>query len=269
MKKHLSILLGLGALASALCTTAAAAIVDLTRTLGSAGAYTYYAKGNASFTNLSDDFTVKFYPGYGGTTANANTQDNIARATSGASATAFSSGKLTDGNLNSFVAGWNDIAGTAPGSSLNTASADHDGSFYILFDLGATYTLSDVIITYTNASGQRWSNGVNQNVYTATSFTGSIGDFTLQGSQIFDRSTTGSNITADYTLSSISARYVLLELSGSLSAIGTYNSIGGKLVEVSILGGASPIPEPASVATLAGLAVLLPLALRRRRTSRS
>lgn len=244
-----------------LLTAAHAATVDLTRTLTS-GSYTYYAKGGASFTNLSDDFTVKFYPGKG-SAVDANTQDNIARATSGANAISFSSGKLTDGGSNTFVTGWNDIVGTATGSTKNTATADHDGSFYVLFDLGATYSLSDVNITYTNASGQRWSTGINQNVYTATTFTGSISDFTLQGSQVFDQSLT-TNTTADYSLSSVGARYVLLELSGSISAIGTYNSIGGKLVEVSILGDATPIPEPASVAAFAGLAVLLPLILRRR-----
>jgi hypothetical protein len=250
-------------LSSVLLASAHAATVDLTRTL-TGGTYTYYAKDDASFTNLADDFTVQFYPGKGSAT-DANTEDNIARSTSGASAKSFTSGKLTDGGTNTFVAGWNDIAGTAPGGSLNTASADHDGSFYILFDLGATYSLSDVNITYANASGQRWASGINQNVYTATSFTGSISDFTLRGSQVFDRTTVNTNLNADYALTSVGARYVLLELSASLSAVGTYNSLGGKLVEVSILGDASPIPEPASVATLAGLAVLLPVVLRRRR----
>jgi hypothetical protein len=254
-------------LSSVLLASANAATVDLTRTL-TGGTYTYYAKGDAGFTNLADDFTVQFYPGKGSAT-DANTEDNIARATSGASAKSFTSGKLTDGGTNTFVAGWNDVAGTAPGSSNNTASSNHDGSIYILFDLGATYSLSDVNISYINSSGQRWaSSSINQNVYTATSFTGSISDFTLRGSQGF-ATTSDTVLNADYALTSVAARYVLLELSASLSAIRTYNSLGGKLAEVSILGDASPIPELASVPTLAGLAVLLPVALRRRRTDRS
>lgn len=270
MKKHLFILLGLTALAVGVCTTAHAAIVDLTRTLGSAGSYTYYAKGDSSFANLSDDFTTKFYPGNGGST-NANTEDNIARATSGASARSFSAGKLTDGGTNTFVTGWNDVLGTASGSSKNTASSAHDGSFYVLFDLGNVYDLSQVVITYTNASGQRWSDGISQNVYTATSFTGTIADFTFRGSNVFDKNST-TNLTADYSLTSVSARYVLLELSAEVNATGTYSALGGKLVEVSIMGDSTPsaVPEPATSALLLGMAGLVAsICLRRHSLEKS
>lgn len=260
---------GLFGVCALLCGAAAshADTVDLTAQLRAEGkgTYTYYALGNSLFEAV-DPFSVKFYPGM--STGSLQEPGHPGSATGGA-AISFATGKLLNGLNNHSVGNWRDVVGPVAGGG--GASENHAGRFLVLFDLEDVYNLSDVTITYTNASGERWDSNFTQNVYTATEFTGNMSDFVLLGDQLF--STNGSNIisTAEYeaVAGGIHARYVLLELTASMSAIGTNNAVGGKLIGVSITGDPSPVPEPAAVAALMAASAGTCLWLRRRSNRRA
>ncbi|PAW79883.1 MAG: hypothetical protein B9S32_00730 [Verrucomicrobia bacterium Tous-C9LFEB] len=237
-----------------------------------AGSYTYYARGAWSGTANVDatPFTTVFWPGYSATAAynhsgtSTGLTSNEGYATTiqdNGSATAIpitgniagysaSRGKLTDGSASTYVSGWQGVLSSS-------------GTFDILIDLGSICDISTVRISYTDSSGRRWNSTVGaQSVYYATtlSATPADSDFTLLAT---GTTTNGASAaTLDFTgASTVSARYIDLRLStGSLAYGGT--SYGGILNEVYVLGA---VPEPTTMAFLAGGAGILVLGLRRRR----
>lgn len=247
-----------------LLSTAQAEIVDLTQTVNG-GTYTYYALGDADGDPVTP-FTVMFYPG--GTNGNLQDTDSegdrIPGSINAGAPLSFSSGLLTDGQKNLYVGDWTSVVEVSNG----TTTTNHNGTFCILFDLGDIYSLNELTITYASTSGQRWKDTANQNVYTATTIAGGMSDFTLQGSNLFLHDTTEADSVYDLDSSgTVEARYVLLELTAAMSAIGDTSSIGGKILEVSIVGDSTPIPEPSTTAVLiGGFALILTVGRKLRRS---
>ncbi|MDR1281898.1 MAG: hypothetical protein LBK99_13905 [Opitutaceae bacterium] len=289
--KNRSSLVTLLAVATATAaTTAALAATSVNlltdnATVRAAGNYTYYARGNG-VSSGSDPapetvtpFTKKFYPGaphgVNDTAAKdgflSDGIDNGIYATNGASIP-FASGDLTN-NLTTTtdsVYGWWGV------TEITKTSWTPEGSFDILFDLGAAYTVTGIEIIYTDSGSRRWSTTIDiQKAYYAETLAGSTpseGDFTLfgAGATTSNASAGTLNITPA-TGASVIARYLDLRLTTQIANSNT-GAYGGYLHEVRIYGyeTATPsIPEPATWAILSGAASLLTgFLIRHRRSSR-
>lgn len=230
-----------------------------------AATYTYYARGNAAGETITP-FTTMFYPGgalhtyVSGTTLGRDgtlTDDG----TNGAPIS-FGSGELTDNSNASEVRGWIDIEQVSYGTH---SSSPHGGVFDIVFDLGANYVITSVVVTYADAAGWRFSRTVDgQKVFTSASNPTLVGD---AGLSLFDTATVAATTALDVmsftTDSSISAQYVIFRPEMQLATSVGGNSYGGYIYEIAIYGHA--IPEPSSSAALFGAFSVAVVLLRRRR----
>ncbi|AHF91193.1 hypothetical protein OPIT5_14210 [Opitutaceae bacterium TAV5] len=214
------------------------------------GAYTYFARGDASRKNITP-FTRMFYPGGGdsakpqGLHASAGggllTRDGeLVDTGANAAPVPVRSGELTDGVTDSTrqatapVSGWINVLsrGDVSETGANT------GQFDILFDLGAGYRVTKVVLWIRDQGGHRWAG--EQECYTASEFADPAkpadNDFRLFGSVTIpkDRSS-----PVEFVAAPRSARYVNLRLGASVSRRpGPTASMGGILYEVEIHGSA-------------------------------
>ncbi|MDR1281771.1 MAG: hypothetical protein LBK99_13245 [Opitutaceae bacterium] len=228
------------------------------------GAYTYFARGDASRKNITP-FTRMFYPGGGGGSGSAKPQGLHASTNGGpstrdgelvdtganAAPVPVRSGELTDGVTDTTrratapVSGWINVLsrGDVSEAGANT------GQFDILFDLGAEYRVTKVVLwIHDQGGGHRWSG--EQECYTASEFADPAkpadNDFRLFGSLTIPkgRSTpvefvaaSPASRTSRTSLTSRTARYVNLRLGASVSRRpGPTAAMGGILYEVEIHG---------------------------------
>lgn len=210
-------------------------IINLTQdaTVRANGSYIYYQNSGAA-----TPFTTVLTP---------RATFNGGEASTESSQNSFATGHLTDNLDNVRINGWG-------GSSSGT-------TFDIVFDLGGVYTITEVILTYTDASGARWSTTENaQKLYLSTtaptastllSSPFNTGTFLING--------TRSNLS--FSGAATEARYVILDLSSGNASGGS--SFGGMLVEVKI-NGYTVIPEPGVNVTLAVAGILILFSASRR-----
>jgi hypothetical protein len=255
MNLHASILLPLGlGLALPTALTATPILLNTDPVVQANASYLYF--NNASGTPF---LSQAYYPAAAGPVALRNGDGSYTPGTiaSGAVDDAwipFPSGDLTDNNSTSYVTGWTNFT-TWQTSSRNLGP-------YILFDLGAEYSLSQVDITLTDKSGQRWYAGTDfpQRVWTATELSAAPGTGTALSSSdsfwtqkvSFAASVASTTHTYQVALNSeITARYVLLLMqAGTVDGSNT----GGIIRDVNFHGVA--IPEPSTAALGTALAVL-------------
>lgn len=242
--------------------------INLTQdaTVRQAGTYTYYARGNAAGVTITP-FEKMFYPGgvlhtYAG--ADTLGRDGVLTDNgSNGAPISFGSGELTDNSTASDVRGWIDVEQVTSGTHSGNP---HGGSFDIVFDLGANYVITSVVVTYTDASGWRFSSTVGgQRVFTSTANPSGTGD---AGLSLFGTGTASSGATLGtlaFSGPSVSAQYVIFRPEMNLSPNVGGNSYGGYIYEVAINGYA--IPEPSSSAVLFGAFSMGAVLLRRRRRS--
>lgn len=252
--------------------------------------YQYFALGlfNDAYTGIDavTPLTKPFLPGYnnatfseGGSTTKSSVTfdsgtskfnfDNTTAENDGA--ISFSSGKLTNGATNGYVSGWAGALALASGSG-SVGSGTITGTFHILFDLGASYNLTGVNISWQDSSGHRWGASTEQKVFTATSLNQGVEGFSLLSSKTLNDGASTQNLSGttafDAAEGGIVARYVLLEITVSVSTKGT-GTQGGNLSEVTIMASsATPIPESATTASMLGGIGVIAVAcgvLRRRR----
>lgn len=217
----------------------------------SSGTYTYYARGDANAATITP-FTTMFYPGGLNHSGNAtiNRDNSLDDGASTPGAISIGSGYLTNLTAAQSVGGWvnaeNLISGTAGGS--------HEGSVDIVFDLGAVYTITSVVVTYTDSSGYRWSTTLNaQSVYTSVNAPTSDAGLALFGN---GTAVSGSvDGTMSITGTAIDARYVIFRPVMTIGANPNSGISGGLIDEVAIYG-YSAVPEPSSAAIAAGAAAL-------------
>lgn len=244
--------------------------INLTQdaTVRQAGTYTYYARGNAAGDTITP-FEKMFYPGgelhtYSGFTGGRD--GTLTDNGSNGAPISFSVGELTDNSNASEVRGWVDVEQV---SASTHSTSPHGGQFDIVFDLGANYVISSVVVTYTDAAGWRFRKTVanTQQVFTSTGNPSLVGDagLTLFGTATAVGGATLGQLTFSGT--SVSAQYVIFRPEMDLATNIGGNSYGGYIYEVAINGYA--IPEPSSAAALAGVVALGGVVLRRQRRSGS
>ncbi|EIP97703.1 PEP-CTERM motif protein [Opitutaceae bacterium TAV1] len=272
----------------------AADSIDLTAYLkanpAKGATYQYFALGlfNDAYTGINavTPLTTPFLPGYnaanfseGGSTTKSSVTfdsgttkfkfDNTEAVNTGP--ITFASGKLTNGATNGYVSGWAGVLALTSGSGT-VSSGTITGTFHILFDLGASYNLTGVNISWQDSSGHRWGAGTEQKVFTATSLNQGVEGFSLLDSKTLNDGASTQNLSDttvfDAAGDGIVARYVLLEITASVSTRGT-GTQGGNLSEVTIMASsATPVPEPHAAALFLGglgaLAVAFRAAHRRR-----
>ncbi|EIQ00295.1 F5/8 type C domain-containing protein [Opitutaceae bacterium TAV1] len=240
-------------LASTVCV--AQTPINLTQdlTVQASGAYAYYARGTAASGAAITPFETMFYPG--GSLHGGNAETGLDNGRKDSESTpgpiSFGSGYLTDGENAPFVQGWVNIEEIVSG----THGATHDGSFNIVFDLGKTYTITSVVITYQDYSGQRWTTTVGiQKIYTSIEAPSAT-----NAPVLFDSATAVNNAPSGSQLSfvgtAIDARYVTLELVMALGANPNSGASGGRIQEVTIMG-YTPVPESSTFAFIGGMSAL-------------
>lgn len=235
--------------------------IDLTQnpTVRAAGSYTYYARGDANAVAVTP-FTKMFYPGG---TLHSNVTNNydsgLVDTGSNGAPISFTSGSLTNGNNTQKVNGWVNIEQLVSGP----ANSAHVGSFDIVLNLGAVYTITSVVVTYTDQATARWTTANPQAIF--TSVTAPATDAALSA---FGAGTVSGNVAnALMTVSgtAIDAQYVVFRPNMGLNANPSSGSNGGMISEITIYG-YSAIPEPSAWAALAGGAGLFAaVGCRRRR----
>ncbi|EIQ01808.1 F5/8 type C domain-containing protein [Opitutaceae bacterium TAV1] len=232
-------LAGVAGAAFFLATASTAPAADLTQdaTVRAAGTYTYYAGSPYTTT----PFTTMFYP----------TFDRDNKLTGTAAPVSFATGYLTDGDQATAVRGWGGDSGGSP------------VTFDIVFDLGAVYTVSSVVVSAQDGGGARWDYTASQKVY--TSLTAPVADagLSLFGTADTDQSSVrDKSFTLNVTGAETQARYVIVRLTVGYQNAGSY---GGYLKEVQINGGpAGAIPEASTSALIGGTAAaLVALGVRR------
>ncbi len=219
-------------------------IINLTQdvTVRSAGAYTYYARGDASGVAVAP-FTTAFYPGASLHASSGGTDGSLIDTGANGASVSLSTGYLSDNSASTSVWGWIDVEQVTSGS----ASTTHNGSFDILFDLGSTYVITSVVVTYTDASGKRWTSTAN----TQLAFTSLTAPTSDSGLTSFASATTVGSATnglMTFDGADVEARYVDLRLDMSIGPNPTSGSVGGIVSEVAIYGYA--VPEPSTYALL-------------------
>lgn len=241
----LGLCLGLGTVHSLRAQT----VVNLTQdsSVRSAGSYTYYARGNASGVTVSP-FTTAFYPGASLHASTGGTDGSLVDTGSNGAAVSLGTGYLSDNSTATSVSGWVDVEQVTSGS----ASSTHSGSFDTLFDLGSTYMITSVVVTYTDASGKRWTTTANsQLVFTSLTAPTSDSGLTSFASATATSSATNGSMTFDGT--DIEARFVDLRFDMTLGPNASSGSVGGIISEVAIYGYA--VPEPSTYA-LVGIGMI-------------
>ncbi len=245
--------------------------INLTQdaTVRQAGTYTYYARGNAAGETITP-FTTMFYPGgelhtYAGATTLGLDGTLVDNGSNGAPIS-FGVGELTDNSNASEVRGWINVEQVSAGTH---SASPHGGQFDIVFDLGANYVITSVVVTYTDAAGWRFRKTVanTQQVFTSTGNPSLVGD---AGLTLFDTATAVGGATLGqltFSGTSVGAQYVIFRPEMDLATNIGGNSYGGYIYEVAINGYA--IPEPSSAAALAGVVALGGVVLRRQRRSGS
>ncbi|AHF94275.1 hypothetical protein OPIT5_10210 [Opitutaceae bacterium TAV5] len=258
----------------------------------STGTYTYYARGNSRVTTDANyqtvtPFTIAFNPGaphFSGTgtpsdnareNGNSGPVDAVREVTDplfqSASAFSIGSGDLTDrynytgkdtgGNYVGYFVGVTETTAT----SGNAAS----GSFDIVFDLGASYTITGVEVVYTDGTSHRIDKMAGaQQVY----FANSLGNGSSLQTSDLDAASWATTANTDatgllqFSGDSIVAQYVDLRLSVNVSTLANANeaSQGPMIYEVRIYG-SSLIPEPSTWAIIGGALALAVIILRRLR----
>jgi hypothetical protein len=240
--------------------------INLTQdaTVQSVGTYTYYARGEYNVTtnpytiDTITPFTTMFYPrGFvRGNGDHIGLDNGLDDSKSTPASISFSSGCLTDGTTSGDVLTTAVVSGYIGVEQLiqGNASNNHVGTFNIVFDLGAVYTITGVIISYANGSGAYWSSLADaQTVY--TSLTNPSSD--KESGNLFATNTaSSSSATTEAELSFVGAatdaRYVTLELAMTLSPVNGSGQRGGHIYEVAIMGYAA-VPEPGMTTMLAAL----------------
>lgn len=264
MNIHISFLLPLGlALALPIASQAAdPVLLNTDPTVQANASYLYF--NNASGTPF---LSQAYYPAAAGPVALRNgdgayTPGTISTASVADAWIPFASGDLTDNNTASYVTGWTNFT-TWQTSTRNLGP-------YLLFDLGAAYQLTQINITLTDLSGQRWYSGSDfpQRVWTATELSANPGTgVVLSNSDSFWTQKTSFVATAAGTTntyqvalnSETSARYVLLLMqAGAVDGSNT----GGIIRDVNFYA-TTAIPEPGTTALAIGFATLAIAILRR------
>lgn len=264
MNIRISLMLPLGlALALPIMSRAADPVLLNTDPLVQANAsYLYF--NNASGTPF---LSQAYYPAAAGPVALRNgdgayTPGTISSASVADAWIPFSSGDLTDNSTASYVTGWTNFT-TWQASNRNLGP-------YILFDLGSAYQLTQIDITLTDLSGQRWYSGTDfpQRVWTATDLSAAPGTGVALSSSdsfwtqktSFAATAVGSTNTYQVALDDqTSARYVLLLLqAGAVDGSNT----GGIIRDVNFYATAA-IPEPGVTALGIGFATLAIATLHR------
>lgn len=214
-------------------TIVANTIINLTQdgSIRDVATYTYYSRASGT-----DPFTTAFYPGY---TANSGYRDGglAPTATEGA-AISFKTGELTNGSLGS-VSSWQGIVST-------------EGNFDIVFDLGANYIITSVVIKYADFQAYRWNIAVDvQQIYLSTDSPAN-GNLALFSSGTFVEGTDTSSRQYTFNGTATEARYV--DFRAMVKASGSSNN-GGVLYQVIING--YPIPEVSSLVLLSVSGLLM------------
>jgi|GEM_PF-2216932 len=229
-------------------------------TVRSTGTYTYYARGDANAASITP-FTTMFYPGGLNHSGNATLyRDNgLDDSVDTPAPVGIGSGFLTNLGAAQSVGGWVNVEDLVSGS----AGSSHAGSVDIVFDLGSLFTITSVVITYTDSSGYRWNTVADaQSVF--TSVTAPTSD---AGLELFGNGTAvGSVADVEMTISgtAIDARYVVFRPVMTIGANPNSGIASGLIDEVAVYGYAA-IPEPSSAALMLGGAGLVICLARRRR----
>ncbi|WP_269524568.1 PEP-CTERM sorting domain-containing protein [Coraliomargarita parva] len=228
------------------------------------GSYTYYARGQEGA--ALDEFTVAFYPGSYSGSKDGGLTWNQSFVSSDAGSISFASGELSNNVTDpstEFVAGFQGVTEYAGG-----VNGDNGFGYYdILFDLGGSYVVTEVVITYNDGATYRWATGTNDyptSIYTASSMPTSDADLTLFG----DPAKAAANSTGTITFSEaggVTAQYLDIR-AGVYSTYADLNPAssdnrGGKITEVAIYGYAA-VPEPSTYALFFGFGAFLFVGIR-------
>ncbi|EIP98700.1 hypothetical protein OpiT1DRAFT_03165 [Opitutaceae bacterium TAV1] len=217
--------------------------------------YTYYARGNATGAAI-DYFTTMFFPGAPSHSASGGKDNGLDDSVTTPAPISFTTGYLTDAKTNTSVSGWVNI-------EESTGVVTNEGTFNIVFDLGNTYMITSVIVTYTDTGGQRWSKTVDaQKVYTSLTAPSSENI----PADLFGTATAtqdANNGSLSFTGTEIIARYVTLELAMLIGANPNSGSAGGIISEITIMG-YSVVPEPSTTALLTAVGLLISMPFLRK-----
>ena len=245
-------------------------ITNLTQDAGvrAAGTYSYYARGSTTSSSTTpgggvSPFSSLFYTqdSKDGTL----TWNGLYGASSNASSIGFTSGYLTDASTSTRVSG---IQNVNQWTSNIAASDQQTGTSDIVFDLGSVFTITSVVITYTDATSHRWTLTTDgQSVFTSLTLPTGDSDLTLFGNQTAIANSTNGLMTFT-PAAARDARYIDLRLLNNVTKSGqpSISSYGGYISEVAIFGYAA-VPEPSSAGLLLGAIglSLLSYKLRRKR----
>jgi len=199
-------------------------------------------------------FSRRFYPGpphYNySSSPNANAREGaLVDATklanlngNPAGAISIGTGELCDAPASAGTTGTGGYVGNWVGVTgvLGTTGNNRAGTFDVLFDLGAVYTIRGIELVYWDGVSERISTTVPQEVYTAASLADpgapTEGEFSLFGSTLAAPAAGGANL---FTLAGtpVEARFVDLRMAVNVSIAETSDtSWGARLLEVRILG---------------------------------
>jgi len=261
-QKTASFVIGCGfVLALAAGSVRAQTSIDLTQDsiVRAAGSYTYYARGNGNAVAVTP-FTTMFYPGGSLHSNKTNNYDSgLVDTGSNGAAISFASGSLTNGSNTQLVNGWVNIEQLVSG----TANSAHVGSFDIVLNLGAAYTITSVVVTYTDQGTARWSTAANaQSIFTSVTAPATDAGLTAFGTGTASGNVSNASMTVTGT--AIDAQYVVFRPNVTLDANPSSGSNGGMISEITIYG-YSAIPEPSAWVAIAGGAGLMAAVGSRRR----